>query len=109
MMDGEALPGNGADQLMSLFSGEVTADALRQTFAQWRVFEKDGTWLAFRGGAAQETGPRSLIQPVVRAVSPTGLAEQLSLQEWLRRMTDEELDAVWREGIAAWAGEEAAR
>jgi hypothetical protein len=53
-------------------------------------------------------GPRSLIYPVVGATSLEGLADQLSLQEWLRRMTDEELDAVWREGIAAWCNGTAA-
>jgi hypothetical protein len=82
--------------------GEITADSLRTTFDQWRVLERDGKWWAFRGGEVVQAGPRSLIQPVVGASSLERLAEQLSLQEWLRRMTGEELDAVWREGIAAW-------
>lgn len=94
-----------ADKLAALLTGEfgeITADTLRSTFDHWRIFEKDGKWWAFRGGEATASGPRSLIQPVVGAMTPKGLAEQLSLQEWLRRMTAGELDAVWREGISAW-------
>ena len=92
-----------ADKLAALLTGECgEVTALRSTFDHWRVFEKDGKWWAFRGGEAVASGPRSLIQPVVGAMTLAGLAEQLSLQEWLRRMTAEELGAVWREGIAAW-------
>ena len=94
---------------MAVEFGEITADTVRLTFDHWRVFERDGRWWAFRSGEATASGPRSLIQPVVGAMSLEGLAEQLSLQEWLRRMTAGELDAVWREGIAAWcAGDTAA-
>jgi hypothetical protein len=32
-----------------------------------------------------------------------GLAEQLSLQEWLRRMSAAELEAVWLDGLEAVA------
>jgi hypothetical protein len=30
-----------------------------------------------------------------------GLAEQLSLQEWFRRMPAAELETMWRDGLAA--------
>jgi hypothetical protein len=83
--------------------GEVTADMLRETFDHWRIFEKDGRWWAMRPGAVEQEGPRSLIRPVVRAATLRDLAEQLSLQEWLRRMTAAELEAVWRDGLAAVA------
>jgi hypothetical protein len=56
-----------------------------------------------RSGTARTEGPRSLIRPVVFAMTLVGLAEQLSLQEWLRRMTAAELEAVWRDGLAAVA------
>jgi hypothetical protein len=84
--------------------GEITADMLRSTFDHWRILEKDGRLWAMRSGDARGEGPRSLIQPVVCAMTPAGLAEQLSLQEWLRRMTAEELEAVWRDGFAAVEG-----
>jgi hypothetical protein len=80
--------------------GEITADMLRATFDHWRIFEKDSRrWWATRPGTATTAGPRSLIHPVVCAMTLQGLAEQLSLQEWLRRMTAEELEAVWRDGF----------
>jgi hypothetical protein len=102
----EAVPEAGglAGKLAALLAGEfggLTGDALRETFSGWRVVERDGKWWAFRGGAVMLEGPRSLIRPAVCAGSLEGLADQLSLQEWLRRMTDEELEAVWREGFAA--------
>lgn len=79
----------------------ITAEMLRTTFTEWRIFERDGRWRAMRGGEASSGGPRSMIHPVVLAMTLQGLAEQLSLQEWLRRMTAEELEAVWRGGFAA--------
>lgn len=78
----------------------ITVDMLRATFGHWRIFEKDGHWWAMREGTATTAGPQSLIHPVVCAMTLQGLAEQLSLQEWLRRMTAEELEAVWRDGFA---------
>jgi hypothetical protein len=83
--------------------GEVTADMLRHTFDHWRIFEKDGRWWATRAGAVTGEGPLSLIRSLVCAMTLTELAEQLSLQEWLRRMSAAELEAVWRDGLAAVA------
>jgi hypothetical protein len=34
-------------------------------------------------------------------MTPDGLGEQLSLQEWFRRMPAAELEAAWRNGLAA--------
>jgi hypothetical protein len=76
---------------------------LRATFDHWRVFGKDGRWWAVRGGLVTGEGPRSLVRPAVCAATLEGLAEQLSLQEWLRRMPAAELEAVWRDGLAAVA------
>ena len=84
-------------------SGEMTLDTVRETFDQWRVFEKNGRCWAMRSGTVTAHGPQSLIQPLVWALTAAGLAEQLSLQEWLRRMPPDELEAVWREGFAAVA------
>jgi hypothetical protein len=81
--------------------GEVTAGMLRATFDHWRIFETDGRWWAFREGIVSGEGPRSLIRVAVCAVTLDGLAEQLCLQEWLRRMSAAELESVWREGFPA--------
>jgi hypothetical protein len=81
--------------------GEITADMLRATFDHWRIFEQDGRWWAMRAGTATTEGPRSLIRPLVCAMTLHGLAEQLSLQEWFRRMPAAELEAVHRDGLAA--------
>jgi hypothetical protein len=83
--------------------GEIRAEDVRAAFDHWRIFEMDGRWWALRPGIATTAGPRSLIHPVVCATSLEGLAEQLSLQEWLRRMPAHELEAVWRDGFAAVA------
>jgi hypothetical protein len=83
--------------------GMITESMVRETFDHWRIFEKDGRYWALRPGIAATEGPRSLICPLVCAVSLEGLAEQLSLQEWLRRMPAAELEAVWRGGFAAVA------
>ena len=83
--------------------GGITADMLRATFDHWRIFERDGRWWAMRAGPVAEAGPQSLIHSTLCAMTPGGLAEQLSLQEWLRRMTAAELEAVWRDGLPAVA------
>jgi hypothetical protein len=97
---GEAAPQAAAG--LAAESGEITAEMLRETFDHWRIFWC-GRWLwAVRSGeTAVVNGPGSLIRPVVLAATVLGLAEQLSLQEWLRRMTAAELEAVWHDGIAA--------
>ncbi len=84
-------------------SGEITEDSLRETFDHWRIFQSHGRWWAMRAGWATWAGPQSLIRPVVCALTLGGLAEQLSLQEWLRRMAQAELDSVWRDGCPAVA------
>ena len=82
--------------------GTVTLEMLRETFDHWRIFLADGRCWAIRpGGVAAASGPRSLIRPVVGALTPDGLAEQLCMQEHLRRMTAQELEAVWRGGFTA--------
>lgn len=91
------------EKALEAAAGQVTAEMLRATFDHWRVFEKGGRWWAAREGPVMTEGPRSLIHPVLRAVTLGGLAEQLSLQEWLRRMPEAELEAVWRDGIGAAA------
>jgi hypothetical protein len=82
-------------------SGGITLDVLRATFDHWRIFEKNDEWWAMRSGTATSEGPRSLILPLVRASTLEGLADHLSVQEWLRRMPAAELEAVWRNGFPA--------
>ena len=97
---GEAAP---EDAALAEVLSKITVEMLQTTFDHWRIFEKEGRWWAMRAGTATEDGPRSLIRPAVFAMTLIGLAEQLSLQEWLRRMTAAELEAVWRDGLAAVA------
>ncbi len=84
-------------------SGEITLDALREVFDEWWLWEGSGQCHAMRTGTFEAEGPRSLIRPYVAADTPQGLADQLSLQEWLRRMSAAELEAVWRDGLGAVA------
>jgi hypothetical protein len=85
-------------------TGDITMDMLKETFDHWRIFKCAGWFWAMRSGETVVVdGPRSLIRPVLIAVTVLGLAEQLSIHEWLRRMTAAELDAVWHDGIAAAA------
>lgn len=78
-------------------SGGITLDMLRETFEDWRITETEGVYLAMRSGAITAEGPQSLIVPFVFGSTVDGLADRLSLQEWLRRMTAAELEAVWRD------------
>ncbi|HZR53625.1 MAG TPA: hypothetical protein VFB06_29475 [Streptosporangiaceae bacterium] len=77
----------------------LTLAAVRAVFDQWRIIENDGMYLAVRGGTVTLDGPQSLILPFIFSSSLEGLTEKLSLQEWLRRMTPEELEMAWRYGI----------
>ena len=79
----------------------VTADMLSATFDHWRIWVSGGRWFASRPGSTKQSGPESLIQPVVSSGTLYGLADQLSMQEWLRRMSAAELEAVWSGGFDA--------
>jgi len=102
-MDGDTQAAPEAAAGLAGGTAGITLEMVRETFAEWRVFERDGRWWAMRGGTVAGDGPRSLVRAFVFAMTLIGLAEQLSLQEWLRRMTEEELESVWREGLAAVA------
>jgi hypothetical protein len=69
---------------------------LRETFPEWRVFEHGGVWWATRGGIQVWDGPRSLLLRSLTAPHLTVLAEKLCIQEWLDRLDDEALAAVYR-------------
>jgi hypothetical protein len=77
-------------------TGEITAEMIRLTFRQWRVFEQDGTWWATRGGLQVWDGPRSLLLRVITAPDLTALADRLCAQQWLDSLDDEALEAVHR-------------
>jgi hypothetical protein len=80
-------------------TGKITVVMLRQTFAEWQVFEHDGTWWAARGGVQAWSGPRSLIQRVLSSADLTVLAEKLCAQEWLDTMTEAELAAFYQASL----------
>ncbi len=82
--------------------GELTLAVVREAFDHWRITDTDnGLLLALRGGPVVNAGPQSLIVPCVFASSLEDLTDKLSLQEWFRRMTADELDLVWRHGSGA--------
>jgi hypothetical protein len=78
--------------------GEITAEGLRETFPQWRIFPGDGAWWAVRGGWQSWTGPESLLLRALTASDLTALAEKLCIQEWLDSLDASALAAVY-EGI----------
>ena len=98
--------GDGAavdvDALVEKFA-EDYAETLRGIFPHWRIYKASGQWWAMRSGENDFTvGPRSLICSVAGSGTVVGLAEQLSLQEHLRRLSPADLEAVWR-GLLAGA------
>jgi len=75
--------------------GEITVQALREAFPQWRIFWQAGQWWALRGGPVRLDGPESLLLRCITAVDLTGLTEKLCLQERLDRLDPHELAAVY--------------
>lgn len=77
--------------------GEITVQALRETFPQWRIFWQFGKWWALRGGPVVPDGPESLLLRCLTACDLTGLAEKLCVQERLDRLGPQELAAVYQD------------
>jgi hypothetical protein len=77
--------------------GEITVQALRESFPQWRIFWQAGEWWALRGGPVRLDGPESLLLRCITAADLTGLAEKLCLQERLDRLDPQELAAVYED------------
>jgi hypothetical protein len=75
---------------------EITAESLRGTFPEWRIFRTAGAWWAIRGGIQEWEGPRSLLRRAVSAADLTALAKRLCGQEWLDGLDAEALAAVYR-------------
>ena len=78
-------------------AGEITVQALRESFPQWRIFWQAGEWWSLRGGPVRLDGPESLLLRCITAVDLTGLAEKLCLQERLDRLDPQELAAVYED------------
>lgn len=76
--------------------GEITAESLRGTFPEWRIFRAAGAWWAIRGGIQEWEGPRSLLRRAISAADLTVLAELLCGQEWLDGLDAEALAAVYQ-------------
>lgn len=74
----------------------VDLTLVRSTFPSWHITGAEGCWFAVRGGLEMHAGPRSLLRCLVSAPTLVGLAEKLSLQEYLDGLTAEELEEVWR-------------
>jgi hypothetical protein len=76
--------------------GEITAEMLRQTFREWRIFQRGNSWWAIRGGLQTWDGPRSLLLRSLSAPDLVALADRLCAQAWLDSLDDEELAEVYR-------------
>lgn len=87
----------GCDEEPANAAGEITVQALRESFPQWRIFWQAGQWWALRGGPVRLDGPESLLLRCITAVDLTGLAEKLCLQERLDRLDPQELAAVYED------------
>jgi hypothetical protein len=77
-------------------NGELDLDSVRATFPGWHIGRSCGNWYAFRGGAVALHGPRSLLRCYLHADILMALAEQLSLQEYLDGLSEQELAEVWQ-------------
>jgi hypothetical protein len=77
--------------------GGITAEGLRETFPQWRIFRSRGNWWAARGGLVRWEGPESLRRRVITAPDLAGLAERLCLQEHLDGLDEAALAAIYRD------------
>jgi hypothetical protein len=75
----------------------ITAEALRDTFPQWRTFPAAGSWRAMRGMTVAWDGPGSLLRRVITAPYPTRLAERLCLQEQLDGLDTTALAVAYRD------------
>jgi hypothetical protein len=98
-MTGKAAAEGGAAHIL----GEITAEELRQTFPQWRIFPGDGQWWAVRGGIEKWEGPESLLLRAVTASDLTGLAERLCIQDWLDSLDADTLAEVYRSAVGGTA------
>lgn len=74
----------------------VDLEALRAACPGWHIAGVSGTWHAFRGGIFMLDGPWSLLRRHLHADTLLDLAEQLSLQEYLDDLSEQELAEVWR-------------
>lgn len=81
-------------------SSEITAEELRETFPQWRIFQSGEIWWATRGGRQHWDGPESLLLRAIRASDLPGLAESLCMQHWLEGLDEQALAAVYK---STWA------
>jgi hypothetical protein len=89
---------SGQDGVRDVASlGDVTPEALRKTFPDWRIFNSGGVWWAARRGVQEWIGPESLLLRVICAADLTALAEKLCLQEWLDALSPDKLAAVYRD------------
>lgn len=70
-------------------------ESLRAACPGWHIGGSSGNWHAFRSGISMLDGPWSLLRRHLHADTLLTLAEQLSLQEYLDGLSDQELAEVW--------------
>lgn len=91
-----------ADAPRRQLSAVVPVDALdlellRAVCPGWHIAGSFGNWYAFRGGISMLDGPWSLLRCFLHADTLPALAEQLSLQEYLDGLSEQELTGIWQD------------
>jgi hypothetical protein len=69
---------------------------VRKAHLDWRIGGGPGCWFAVRDGVKAHYGPRSLLRSCLSAPDLPQRTEKLGLQQYLDRLTPEELADAWK-------------
>ena len=68
----------------------------REAYPDWRAGRGPGCWSAAHDGVKAHYGPRSLLRSCLSAPHLPQRTEKLGLQQYLDRLTPEELADAWK-------------
>ena len=74
----------------------LDAATVREAYPDWRTGGGTGCWFAVRDGVKAHYGPRSLLRSCLSAPHLPQRTEKLGLQQYLDRLTPEELADAWK-------------
>ncbi len=69
---------------------------VREAYPDWRIAGGPGCWFAVRDGVGAYYGPKSLLRRCLSAPDLPQQTEKLGLQQYLDRLTPEELADAWK-------------
>ena len=69
---------------------------VHKAYPDWRIGGGQGCWFAVRDGVEAHYGPKSLLRRCLCAPDLPQLAGKLGLQQYLDRLTPEELADAWK-------------